>query len=138
MGGYADAVFPQQTHCTSACRSGSGGWYRGSNMASPRACALGTIARPPLVLLPQSTTVRRLDDLTYELHRQQKLVTGGTTALIHVLSADTIYTANVGDCKGVLSVRGAPDALNTCHNPPVPEERERFEAAGVHVSAGLV
>ncbi|GAB4814114.1 hypothetical protein N2152v2_001160 [Parachlorella kessleri] len=80
-----------------------------------------------------STTVRRLDDLTYELHRQKKLVTGGTTALIHVISADSIFTANVGDCKGVLSVRGAPDALNTCHNPPVPEERERFEAAGVHM-----
>lgn len=78
--------------------------------------------------------MRCLDDMTYELHRQHKLATGGTTALIHVISADAIYTANVGDCKGVLSVRGAPDALNTCHNPPVLEERARFEAAGVHVS----
>lgn len=78
--------------------------------------------------------MRSLDDQTYELHKQAKLATGGTTALIHVLSSEAIYTANVGDCKGVLSVRGAPDALNTCHNPPVLEERQRFEAAGVHVS----
>lgn len=79
-------------------------------------------------------TVRGLDDITYELHAQQLLSTGGTTALIHVISTDSIFTANVGDCKGVLSVRGAPDALNTCHNPPVLEERRRFEAAGVPVS----
>lgn len=85
----------------------------------------------PDIVEALAVTVRGLDDITYELHAQQLLSTGGTTALIHVISTDSIFTANVGDCKGVLSVRGAPDALNTCHNPPVLEERRRFEAAGV-------
>ena len=37
----------------------------------------------------------------------------------------------MGDCKGVLSSKGAPEALSEAHNPPVESERQRFCAAGV-------
>jgi protein phosphatase 2C family protein 2/3 len=60
-----------------------------------------------------------------------ELPTGGTTILIHVLAGSLVFTANVGDCKAVLSNRGAPEPLSEAHNPPVPSEQERFTAAGV-------
>jgi hypothetical protein len=56
-------------------------------------------------------------------------VTGGTTLIVHVLTPTHVYTANVGDCKSVLSSRGACVELNTCHNPNVPSERDRFQAS---------
>lgn len=34
---------------------------------------------------------------------QGLLATGGTTLIVHVLTATHVYTANVGDCKSVLS-----------------------------------
>ncbi len=34
---------------------------------------------------------------------QGLLATGGTTLIVHVLTAKHVYTANVGDCKSVLS-----------------------------------
>ena len=46
---------------------------------------------------------------------------------MHLLTATHVYTANVGDCKSVLSARGACIELNTCHNPNVPSERDRFQ-----------
>lgn len=56
-------------------------------------------------------------------------MTGGTTLIVHVLTPTHVYTANVGDCKSVLSSRGACVELNTCHNPNVPSERDRFQAS---------
>jgi serine/threonine protein phosphatase PrpC len=79
----------------------------------------------------QVSTVQSLDDAAYEAYTKGGLETGGTTLLMHVITEKTIFTANVGDCKGVVSSRGAPDALSEAHNPPVVSERERFAGAGV-------
>ncbi|KAI7837891.1 hypothetical protein COHA_008293 [Chlorella ohadii] len=80
-------------------------------------------------------TIKRLDDTVFARHNQGLLATGGTTLIVHVLTATHVYTANVGDCKSVLSSRGACIELNTCHNPIVPSERERFQAVGIYCSA---
>lgn len=77
------------------------------------------------------STVQALDDAAYDAYSKGGLGTGGTTLLMHVITDTTIFTANVGDCKGVLSSRGAPEALSEAHNPPVASERERFAGAGV-------
>lgn len=77
------------------------------------------------------TAVRRLDDLTYVAYRTGETATGGTTALILVMAGSDIIVANVGDCKAILSSKGAPEALSEAHNPPVDTERRRFAAAGV-------
>ena len=79
----------------------------------------------------QARTVDILDTETYEAYRSGKVPTGGTTLLIVLLTDEYIYTANVGDCKAVLSSRGAPEALTEAHNPPIQSEKQRFEAAGV-------
>ncbi|PSC72040.1 tubulin beta chain [Micractinium conductrix] len=81
------------------------------------------------------STISRLDDLVFARHNEGRLLTGGTTLIVHLLTATHVYTANVGDCKSVLSARGACIELNTCHNPNVPSERDRFQAVGIYCSA---
>ena len=88
------------------------------------------------VAYAQASACRKLDDLAYEVHARGLIRTGGTTLLVHVLSATEVYTAAVGDCKALISAKGAPEALNTCHNPDQASERERFAAAGIQVSPG--
>lgn len=75
----------------------------------------------------QRTTISRLDDAVFARHNEGRLPTGGTTLIVHVLTGTHVYTANVGDCKSVLSSRGACVELNTCHNPNVASERDRFQ-----------
>ncbi|KAL4856336.1 putative protein phosphatase 2C 22 [Chlorella vulgaris] len=70
--------------------------------------------------------VSHLDDVVFARHVEGQLVTGGTTLIVHVLTPTHVYTANVGDCKSVLSSRGACVELNTCHNP---------NAVGIYCSA---
>jgi protein phosphatase 2C family protein 2/3 len=79
--------------------------------------------------------VRALDDAAFRAHLSGSMPTGGTTLILHVFTSTHLFTANVGDCKAVLSSRGAPEALSEAHNPPVGSERARFEAAGVPCSA---
>ena len=93
-------------------------WYAAAG-AAPNVC--------PRRAAPQRATIRRLDDSVFAAHHEGALATGGTTLIVHVLTATHVYTANVGDCKSVLSSRGACVELNTCHNPIVPSERERFQ-----------
>lgn len=85
--------------------------------------------RLPCIL--QEATVRSLDDLAFEAQASGRIPTGGTTLLILVLHGSQLTVANVGDCKAVLSSKGAPEPLSEAHNPPVEEERRRFAAAGV-------
>jgi len=80
-----------------------------------------------------SDTCRQLEDMTYAAHISENISTGGTTLFLLVLSPDQLWTASIGDCKGVVSSRGAPEVLNICHNPPVPSEQARFEAAGLRI-----
>ena len=83
----------------------------------------------PPAAVPQCAAIRRLDDCVYVRHHAGQLPTGGTTLIVHLLTPTHVYTANVGDCKSVLSSRGVAVELNTCHNPNVASERDRFEAS---------
>eukprot|EP00887_Chlorella_sp_A99_P002249 scaffold10.g2249.t1 len=93
------------------------------------------------IMAAQRAAIRVLDDLAYEKHARGEIATGGSTVLLLTLADDTLFTANVGDCKALLSVgpagtvAGAAAALNTCHNPNIPAERARFEAAGLGVAS---
>lgn len=92
------------------------------------------------VAAAQRSAVRALDDLAWEAHAEGRVVTGGSTLLLLTLVDDCLFAANVGDCKALLSVgpagtvNGIAAVLNTCHNPNVPTERTRFEAAGLGVA----
>ena len=86
---------------------------------------------PPPPFFSQETTIRALDDAAFQAHKEKWLSTGGTTIIIHALVGRTLYTANVGDCKAMLSSRGAPEPLSEAHNPPVESEKQRFAAAGI-------
>jgi len=81
----------------------------------------------------QAATIRSLDDIAFDAHMSGRLPTGGTTLIVHVIAGNLIYTANVGDCKSILSSRGAPEALSEAHNPPVESEKKRFSSAGVSI-----
>ncbi|KAK2077390.1 hypothetical protein QBZ16_004235 [Prototheca wickerhamii] len=83
-------------------------------------------------------SVAALDEHVYALFERGAFRTGGTTLLAGVVAGDRLFTANVGDCKALLSVRGAGEALNTCHNPDVASERRRFAAAGVGTAADFI
>lgn len=83
------------------------------------------------VVPAMKATVERLDTETYVAYRNGNVPTGGTTLLLLVIVGRRIYSANVGDCKAVLSSKGAPEALTEAHNPPVESEKKRFEDAGV-------
>ncbi|KAL4419347.1 hypothetical protein ABPG77_001574 [Micractinium sp. CCAP 211/92] len=93
------------------------------------------VAEQPSLEAALRATISRLDDAVFARHNEGRLPTGGTTLIVHVLTGTHVYTANVGDCKSVLSSRGACVELNTCHNPNVPSERDRFQAVGIYCSA---
>jgi protein phosphatase 2C family protein 2/3 len=97
----------------------------------PAALAAALDAHPGDAAAALRAAVRALDDAAYAAHAAGRLPTGGATLLVHLLTPRALYTANVGDCKGVLSARGAPTPLSEAHNPPVPAEAARFAAAGV-------
>ncbi|KAL4440484.1 hypothetical protein ABPG75_003485 [Micractinium tetrahymenae] len=93
------------------------------------------VAEQPSLEAALRATISRLDDVVFARHNEGQLHTGGTTLIVHMLTSTHVYTANVGDCKSVLSSRGACVELNTCHNPNVPSERDRFQAVGIYCSA---
>lgn len=93
------------------------------------------VAEQPSLEAALRATISRLDDAVFARHNEGQLPTGGTTLIVHMLTGTHVYTANVGDCKSVLSSRGACVELNTCHNPNVPSERDRFQAVGIYCSA---
>ncbi|XP_042485695.1 probable protein phosphatase 2C 75 [Macadamia integrifolia] len=57
----------------------------------------------------------------------------GSTAVVAVLTTDTILVANCGDSRAVLSRGGRAIPLSTDHKPDRPDELARIEAAGGRV-----
>eukprot|EP00878_Enallax_costatus_P018467 GHUV01019442.1.p1 GENE.GHUV01019442.1~~GHUV01019442.1.p1 ORF type:complete len:267 (+),score=81.84 GHUV01019442.1:180-980(+) len=60
---------------------------------------------------------------------------GGTTALAAVVWGNTLYVANAGDSRAVLSRRGKALELSRDHKPSDPLEQQRIEACGGFVCA---
>mmetsp|Transcript_20326 Transcript_20326/g.31754 ORF Transcript_20326/g.31754 Transcript_20326/m.31754 type:complete len:386 (+) Transcript_20326:123-1280(+) len=54
-------------------------------------------------------------------------LTGGSTGNFALLLEDTLYVANLGDSRAVLSSQGIAVALSEDHKPDLPREKERIE-----------
>jgi protein phosphatase 2C family protein 2/3 len=57
----------------------------------------------------------------------------GTTALAAVIWGSTLYVANAGDSRAVLSRHGKAIELTRDHKPHEPSERQRIELCGGYV-----
>lgn len=61
-------------------------------------------------------------------------VQAGCTAVVALLAGNTLYVANAGDSRAVLSRKGKALPLSFDHKPSHPVEKERIESAGGFVS----
>ena len=59
-----------------------------------------------------------------------KDMASGSTALVALLDGRSLWVANTGDCRGVLSRGGTAIALSDDHKPNRPDELARIRAAG--------
>lgn len=73
-----------------------------------------------------------------ETQPKEEKSSGGTTALVTLIHDNTIYVANAGDCRAVLSRNGVAIDLSIDHKPDVEAERVRIEKAGGFVTGGRV
>ncbi|KDD73044.1 hypothetical protein H632_c2600p0, partial [Helicosporidium sp. ATCC 50920] len=102
-------------------------------LPAPRLSASAGDAEDVAGALP--ALVAALEEELYRAFQAGIFATGGSTLLLAVLEEGRLTLANVGDCRAVLSSRGAPLLLNEAHSPGAPGERARFLAAGVVAAA---
>jgi protein phosphatase 1L len=57
---------------------------------------------------------------------KEKKMQDGSTACVVLIKANTIYCANTGDSRAVMSVGGKAVALSEDHKPDDPAEQKRF------------
>ena len=57
----------------------------------------------------------------------------GCTACAVLITPDTIYCANAGDSRCVMSEKGRTVELSEDHKPDLPTEKLRIEQAGLFV-----
>eukprot|EP00899_Mesostigma_viride_P025166 jgi/Mesvir1/5834/Mv25157-RA.1 len=62
----------------------------------------------------------------------------GTTALVALLLGRSLFVANAGDCRAVLSVRGTCLPLTKDHKPSCEMEHQRVRDAGGYIEDGYV
>jgi serine/threonine protein phosphatase PrpC len=68
-------------------------------------------------------------DFLDQLNMSERKV--GTTCVIGLINEDTLYVANVGDTRAVLSTKaGQVERLSKDHKPLLKEERERIRQLG--------
>lgn len=60
----------------------------------------------------------------------------GAAAVTALLRGGTLWVGHAGDCRAVLSRRGAAEPLTSDHKPERPAERARIEAQGGEVLCG--
>lgn len=62
----------------------------------------------------------------------------GCTACVCLIVGDTVFCANAGDSRCVLSEKGTAVAMSDDHKPSCPDEEKRIKAAGGFVSMDRV
>lgn len=62
----------------------------------------------------------------------------GCTACVSLISDKKLYTANAGDSRGVLGIKGRAKPLSQDHKPQLEAEKNRITAAGGFVDFGRV
>lgn len=65
-------------------------------------------------------------------------VTCGSTGVMVIIVGNTIFCANIGDSRAILSSRKKPILLSKDHKPSDPVEKRRIEEAGGKVRSGRV
>jgi len=60
----------------------------------------------------------------------QNAVQGGTTAIVALFIKNTIYIANAGDSRAVISKNGQAIRCSVDHKPDLPEEEARIQKSG--------
>jgi protein phosphatase PTC2/3 len=81
--------------------------------------------------------IRKIREV-HQIPSLQDSLNSGSTACVVAYYQKTIYCANVGDSRAVLSVQGCAEPLSFDHKPDNPEERARIEAAGGRVRNGRI
>jgi serine/threonine protein phosphatase PrpC len=70
-----------------------------------------------------------------ELKCDKEMVHGGSTCCSIWLYNHKIFSANIGDCRFVLSRKGKAEQKTTDHKPKCPSEMARIKKAGGFVSS---
>jgi protein phosphatase 2C family protein 2/3 len=80
----------------------------------------------------------QIDQLYYAEVSEQAGESAGTTALAAVVQGNTLYVANAGDSRAVLSRAGKAVQLSRDHKPQEPSEKQRIQVRGRGVQSGVV
>ena len=59
----------------------------------------------------------------------------GCTANVMLIKENTLYVANAGDSRCIISLKGKAYALSTDHKPNLPSEKQRIFKAGSTISS---
>jgi len=78
------------------------------------------------------------DTSDYKAQWQQESFAGCTANVALLVDGKTLYVANAGDSRTVLSRDGKALELSTDHKPENPIERERVQKAGGFISEGRI
>lgn len=74
----------------------------------------------------------------YPVQADPSMMMAGCTAVVALIVRNTIYVANAGDSRCVLSREGKAVELSYDHKPDLPQERDRITRAGGYVEEGRV
>ena len=70
------------------------------------------------------------DEEFYQENQDDKAIFSGSVCAISMIIGDYLVSANVGDCRAILSREGQAIALSMDHKPHNPEEKARIEKKG--------
>jgi len=62
----------------------------------------------------------------------------GSTAVVSLITDKSLYIANCGDSRAIISTNGVVTALSTDHKPTLPDEKKRIYNSGGFLQSGRV
>ncbi|XP_076956651.1 putative protein phosphatase 2C 25 [Bidens hawaiensis] len=68
-----------------------------------------------------------------EFLKQEKR--GGACCVTAIITSGSLVVSNAGDCRAVVSISGAAEALTSDHRPSRPDEKQRIESLGGYVDS---
>lgn len=79
----------------------------------------------------------KLDD---KMQQDEELLNceAGSTAVVSLITDKTLYIANCGDSRAIISTNGKVTALSTDHKPTLPDEKARIYNSGGFLQSGRV
>jgi len=79
----------------------------------------------------------KLDD---QMQQDEELLNceAGSTAVVSLITNKTLYIANCGDSRAIISTNGKASALSIDHKPTLPDEKARIYNSGGFLQSGRV